>query len=57
MTESAGPMDKAIRNLGLCHTIRYGERILIVACLIREAELETLESALVASKGSLYYRR
>jgi hypothetical protein len=37
-------MDKAIRNLGLCHTIRQGERILIVACLIREADWRPLKA-------------
>jgi hypothetical protein len=44
MSRSADPMDKAIRNLGLCHTIRYGVRILILACLIRKADWRPLKA-------------
>src|SRR5215469_12783577 len=44
MSSSTDPMDKAIRNLGLYHTILYGEDTLIVACLIREADWRPLKA-------------
>jgi hypothetical protein len=37
-------MEKAIKNLRVCHTIRYGKRILIVACLIREPDWRPLKA-------------
>ena len=44
MNSSADHIDTAIRNLGMCHEIRYGERILTVACLIREADWRPLKA-------------
>ena len=44
MRSSADPLDKAIRNIGVRNTIRYGERTLIVACLIREMDWRPLKA-------------
>jgi hypothetical protein len=45
MTKAADPMDLAIKNLGLRHTIRYGERTLVVACLIHEADWRPVKAS------------
>lgn len=44
MSSSADYMDNAIRNLGVCHTIRFGERTLTIACLVRERDWRPLKA-------------
>ena len=44
MSSSAEHMDRAIRNLWVRRSIRNGERILTVACLIREADWRPLQA-------------
>src|SRR5262249_26257484 len=44
MSSSADPLDKAIRNIGVRNTIQYGERTLIVACLIRKTDWRPLKA-------------
>ena len=44
MSSSAGYIDKAIKNLSICHAIRHGERTLTVVCLIREGDWRPLKA-------------
>lgn len=37
-------MEKAIRDLGLVRSIRYGDRTLTVACLVREEDRRPLHA-------------
>jgi hypothetical protein len=45
MSSSTDPMDNAIRNLGAWNTIRYGDRTLTIACLVRQADRRPLRAS------------
>jgi hypothetical protein len=44
MSEQLAPIEKAIGNLGWRNRVRYGERRLQIACLIRESDWRPIKA-------------